>query len=46
MELVDNLPGLESVLADLQQQNVVRRIWQGDHTVWNPDPTEIIDRLG
>ena len=46
MELVDNLPGLESVLADLQQQNVVRRIWQCDHTVWNPDPTEITDRLG
>ena len=46
MELVDNLTGLESVLADLQQQNVVRRIWQGDHTVWKPDPTEITDRLG
>lgn len=46
MELLENLPGLETVLTELRQQDVVRRIWQGDHTVWKPDPTEITDRLG
>ncbi|HEU0021148.1 MAG TPA: glucose-6-phosphate isomerase [Dehalococcoidia bacterium] len=46
MELLENLPGLETVLADLQRQDVVRRIWQGDHTLWKPDPREITDRLG
>ncbi|MDA0735129.1 MAG: glucose-6-phosphate isomerase [Chloroflexi bacterium] len=46
MKLVDNLPRLETVLSDLRQHDVVRRIWQGDHTVWKPDPTEITDRLG
>jgi hypothetical protein len=46
MVLVENLPGLELLLADLRQQDVVRRIWRGDHTVWCPDPTEITDRLG
>jgi len=33
-------------LNDLEQKSVVRRIWQKDHTVWKPDPTEITDRLG
>jgi len=46
MELVESLPELEPLLADLQRQDVVRRIWQGDHTVWKHDPTEITDRLG
>jgi glucose-6-phosphate isomerase len=32
-------------LADLEQNQVVSRIWSGDHTVWKPDPTEIADRL-
>jgi transaldolase/glucose-6-phosphate isomerase len=25
---------------------IVERIWDRDHTVWGPDPTEIADRLG
>ena len=33
-------------LASLRQEEVVRRIWSSDHTVWKPDPTEIRDRLG
>ena len=40
------LPPLEATLADLRQRDVVRRIWDKDHTVWKPDPTEIADRLG
>ncbi|MFC1986419.1 glucose-6-phosphate isomerase [Chloroflexota bacterium] len=37
---------LEATLADLEQRDVVGRIWRKDHTVWKPDPTEISNRLG
>lgn len=30
----------------LKTENVVERIWQKDFTVWNNEPTEIINRLG
>jgi|TARA_B100000809_G_scaffold203423_1_gene204465 glucose-6-phosphate isomerase/transaldolase/glucose-6-phosphate isomerase len=40
-----NDPDVASALADLEQRQVVSRIWSGDHTVWKPDPTEITDRL-
>lgn len=32
--------------ADLASQKIMRRIWAHDHTVWNPDPREIENRLG
>ena len=35
-----------STIADLDRTQVPRRIQERDHTVWNPDPTEISDRLG
>ena len=25
---------------------MVERVWAKDHTLWNPDPAEIVDRLG
>ena len=34
------------ILADLESRRVPRRIWDVDHTVWNPDPVDITDRLG
>ena len=37
---------IRNVLADLDRKEVPRRIWERDHTVWKPDPTEISDRLG
>ena len=37
---------VDAALARLQSEDVVGRIWGHDHTVWNPDPTEISDRLG
>jgi transaldolase/glucose-6-phosphate isomerase len=33
-------------LQKIERDNVIRRIWAGDHTVWKPDPTEIANRLG
>ena len=39
-------PGVEAVLATMDREDVVGRIWRRDHTVWKPDPTEITDRLG
>ena len=41
-----NIPNLEDDLADLELRDLVGRIWRRDHTVWKPDPTEIVDRLG
>lgn len=33
-------------LNDLVRQKVICRIWSHDHTVWQPDPAEITNRLG
>jgi glucose-6-phosphate isomerase len=30
----------------MTQDGVVGRLWQHDHTLWKPDPTEITNRLG
>ena len=39
---------VDARLKAIRDQDVVRRIWQCDHTVWKPDPTEITSpgRLG
>ena len=36
----------EATLRELENRNVVARVWQRDHTLWKPDPTEITNRLG
>ena len=41
-----NPPDVERKLAELQQNDVVGRIWRRDHTVWKPSPEEITNRLG
>jgi len=46
MRLGQYLEDVEAGLADIQQREVIGRIWRGDHTVWKPEPTEIADRLG
>ena len=33
-------------LGELSEQEVVRRLWAGDHTLWAESPREIADRLG
>lgn len=35
-----------AAVADLAERAAVRRIWNVDHTLWKPAPTEITDRLG
>jgi len=40
---IDNV---EATLAELKQRNIVDQIWEKDHSVWNPDPAEITNRLG
>ena len=37
---------VDTALAELGQDNIMHRIWKGDHTVWKDDPTEISNRLG
>ncbi|HEY4688208.1 MAG TPA: glucose-6-phosphate isomerase, partial [Anaerolineae bacterium] len=37
---------IEAALEEMRGAHVVERIWQKDHTVWKPDSTEIINRLG
>ena len=37
---------IEKVVAELENENIVERIWQKDYTVWRKDPTEISNRLG
>ena len=35
-----------NVLSNLEEQRLSHRIWDKDHTVWNPYPFEVEDRLG
>ncbi len=37
---------VDAALAEMARQRIVPRIWQHDHTVWKPQPTEIANRLG
>ena len=44
---LDGLAGrVSGRLESFQQQDVVRRLWSSDHTLWKPEPTEIANRLG
>jgi transaldolase/glucose-6-phosphate isomerase len=37
---------VDIALADMKKGRIMERIWDKDHTVWKPDPTEIANRLG
>ena len=37
---------LAEMIEKLQENRVIERIWEHDHTVWKDDPAEITDRLG
>ncbi|MEL6408284.1 MAG: hypothetical protein AAFR81_28215, partial [Chloroflexota bacterium] len=36
----------QTATLDLKDNEIMRRIWEHDHTVWQDDPTEITNRLG
>ncbi len=38
--------GISRQINELATGKIVDRIWSRDHTVWQPDPTEISNRLG
>jgi transaldolase/glucose-6-phosphate isomerase len=48
--LVVNLDGYQKsvgkALQEIENDDVIKRIWEHDFTVWKPDPTEITNRLG
>ena len=37
---------VDAILARMQKERVITRLWDRDHTLWKPDPTEISNRLG
>jgi glucose-6-phosphate isomerase/CheY-like chemotaxis protein len=37
---------VDAALAEIAAECVLPRIWEHDHTLWKPDPTEITNRLG
>ena len=37
---------VDAALKRMSEQEVIRRIWSHDHTVWKPEPAEITNRLG
>jgi transaldolase/glucose-6-phosphate isomerase len=37
---------IDQALREMEQQDILARIWAHDHTVWKPDPAEITNRLG
>jgi transaldolase / glucose-6-phosphate isomerase len=44
--LLEHAATCETALQHLQNDRIVQRIWDKDHTVWRPDPHEITNRLG
>lgn len=38
--------GVTAALAEMQRDRIIPRIWAHDHTVWEPEPVEITNRLG
>jgi len=37
---------VDSALEEMAENQIVKRIWAHDHTVWKSEPTEITNRLG
>ncbi|MDQ4131147.1 MAG: glucose-6-phosphate isomerase [Actinomycetota bacterium] len=37
---------VQAALDELSERDAVTRAWQGDHSLWKPDPEEVADRLG
>jgi transaldolase/glucose-6-phosphate isomerase len=37
---------VDEALQEMKRERVIERIWSHDHTVWKPEPNEIVNRLG
>ena len=37
---------VEGALVEIQKDQVIKRLWEHDYTLWKPDPAEITNRLG
>jgi len=37
---------VDNALLQIKENNIIKRIWEHDHTVWKDDPAEIGNRLG
>jgi len=37
---------VDAALTEMDEDQVLARIWAHDHTLWKPEPTEITNRLG
>jgi len=37
---------VDNALSQIKENNIIKRIWEHDHTVWKDDPKEISNRLG
>lgn len=45
-ELGAHATAVAHTYTTLQENAILPRIWNHDHTIWKPDPTEIANRLG
>lgn len=45
-DLGDYEGAFDAAIQKATTDNLVERIWQRDHTIWQPDPNEVSDRLG
>jgi len=39
-------PAIDAAMRELDENNILSRIWNMDHTVWKSESTEITNRLG
>lgn len=39
-------PAINDALVEMKKDHIIERIWAHDHTVWQLDPVEILNRLG
>lgn len=46
IHIINSLSTYSSVLERISNEGIISRIWGSDHTVWDPNPEEITDRLG
>ncbi|MBN1315020.1 MAG: hypothetical protein JXA42_06115, partial [Anaerolineales bacterium] len=45
-KLGDYQSAVDRALDQIQDENIISRIWAQDHTVWKPEPDEVANRLG